>query len=424
MEIANIIATNIQNLLDDRKVSVSEISNYLGISRQTMTNYLKAVSVIDSVQLVKIANYFSVPITDFYSDNSLDKKPEMIFRTALNYSVAIDEIQDNVYNLLEEYITLAKSCNKPLCYFPEQYNLTLISQGEAIDVNFECQNYFDSRLKIDNALRSEILKIANEQRSILGLGDRGAISLISALTRRGINVIFTDLGDNDIFGLSICEDTKGCFIFVNSNSKISIERQLFTLAHEYGHIVMHRPIFKRKLNHNTDISSATNLLDKMADCFAGYLLAPEQMLAPYAGSLTHIRNDLNAICRFLIPLKLKFQVSLYSLLISFKNFGYISSNVVSEYHKFITSHKIEKEEINPIKNHKELLNTFNYECATVTTEMIHKLYGSGILDIHESKNKLKLFGNRSDEEVDLIVSGWENTNKDINNILDFNLLLN
>ena len=162
----------------------------------------------------------------------------------------------------------------------------------------------------------------------------------------------------------------------------------------------------------------------MADCFAGYLLAPEQMLAPYVSNLIHIKNDLNAICRFLIPLKLKFQVSLYSLLISFKNFGYISPNVVSEYHKFITSHRIEKEEINPIKNHKELSNTFNYECATVTTEMIHKLYGNGTIDINESKNKLKLFGNRSDEEIDLIVSGWENTNKDINSILDFNLSFN
>lgn len=418
MELANIIATNIQNLLDENNVSISEISSFLGISRQTMTNYLKTTSVIDSVQLAKIADYFNVSVLDLYNRTVSERKSEMIFRTALNPSTAIEKIQDGIYDYLESYIQMAQSNNKQLCYFPEQYNLSLNSLNKTIDINYECQNYFDPKLKIDRSLDSEILRIANEQRKILCLGDKGAISLISALTKRGINVIFYDLGNDEIFGLSICDETKGCYIFVNSNSKISVERQLFTLAHEYGHILMHRPVFKRKLQYSSEGSTSNSLLDKMADRFAGYLLAPDYMLAPYADQLASIRTDLNAICRLLIPLKLKFQVSLFSLLISFKNFGYISPIVVNEYSRFVKIHNIDKMEINPISEHPELMNTFKREVTYTITEMIHAMYDDEKISISEAKQRLKFFSNYSETEIEKITDGWKNANNfNLNSIL-------
>lgn len=418
MELANVIATNIQNLLDERNISISEISNFLGVSRQTMTNYLKTTSVIDSVQLAKIAEFFNVSVLDLYHNKTSSCKSEMIFRTALTPSNAIEQIQDKIYYYLEKYTQIAQINDKPLCYFPEQYNLTLNSQNQQIDINYECQNYFDPKLKIDSALDSEILRIANEQRVILNLGDQGAISLISALTKRGINVIFFDFDNEEVFGLSICDDIKGCYIFVNSNKKISVERQLFTLAHEYGHILMHRPVFKRKLQHNFENSASSSLLDKMADHFAGYLLAPDYMLAPYANQLASIRTDLNAVCRLLIPLKLKFQVSLFSLLISFKNFGYISPIVVNEYSRFVKFHNIDKTEINPISEHPELMNTFKRETAYAITEMIRTMYDNEKISLSEAKNKLNFFSNYNETEIDKITDGWKNVNNfDLNSIL-------
>lgn len=410
MELANIIATNIQNLLDEHNVSVSEISTILGISRQTMTNYLKAASIIDSVQLAKIADHFNVSILELYTDNTQKQKPNMIFRTALNYSNTLDQIETQINDYLKKYISLAQSCNKSLRYFPEQYNLILNAQTRPLDINYECQNYFDSRLKIDNALDSEILKIANDQRVVLGMGDKGAISLIAALSRRGINVIFTDLGNTDIFGLSICDDTIGCFIFVNANNKISIERQLFTLAHEYGHILMHRPIYKRVLNCNSNITTTTNLLDKMADCFAGYLLAPDNMLSIYSSVLSPIRNDLNSIYRFLIPLKFKFQISLQSLLIAFRKFGYISPSVVNDYFRIINMNNSYKEEPNPISEQTELANSFYRECNAAIIDMIHTLYTSKKISITHAKEYLITLTTQSKEDIDNLFNNWDKVN--------------
>ena len=417
MELANVIASNIQNLLDERNVSVSEISSILGISRQTMTNYLKSASIIDSVQLAKIADHFEIPISDLYAENKNDQKTKMIFRTALNYSTAIDQIENQIHAYLEAYISLAQGCNKYLRYFPEQYDLTLNALSRPMDINYECQNYFDARLKIDSSLDSEILRIANEQRLILGMGDKGAISLIPALIKRGINVIFADFGNNNIFGLSICDEAKGCFIFVNNNSKISIERQLFTLAHEYGHILLHRPIYKRALNHTSN-DCKTNLLDRMADRFAGYLLAPDSMLSIYSSFLAPIKNDLNSIYRFLLPLKLKFQISLQSLLISFKNFGYISSSIVNDYFKIIELNNINKEEPNPISQQIELANSFKYECNAAIIEMIHNMYSNKKITIDEAKIELLKLTNQNEDEIEILLSKWDEVNN-----FDLNLII-
>lgn len=402
MKIAEVIATNIQNLLDERKVSVSEISNMLGVSRQTMTNYLKGASIIDSVQLSKIADFFNIAISELFVDSS-NNKPEIIFRTALNHSEAVVTIQDIVYERLEKYSSLANSLNKKTSYFPEQYNLTLCLSNQEIDINYECQNYFDPKYKINNILKNEIMQIAYDQRKILGLGNNGAISLISALTRRGINVIFLDMGENDVFGLSICDETKGCFIFVNSNPTITIERQLFTLAHEYGHIILHRPIYKRKLNNKA--IGRTNLLDQMADHFAGCLLCPESLIAPYANILHSIRNDLDAICRFLIPLKQSLHVSFQAALLSCKNYGYISYNAVSEFYRITENNNAKKEEPHPIKNNAELYASFKYECNLAIIEMVHNIYSKDLMSKEEVEKALKEF-NVPDDEINNLISKW------------------
>ena len=405
MALANIIATNIQNLLDEHKISVAKLSEYLDVSRQTMTNYLKATSVIDSVQLAKTAEFFNVPIEELFVDNSQSKSSTMLFRTALNYSVAIDTIQNDVYNYLKNYLFVANNSNKQTCYFPEQYNLSVSSTGASYDINFECQNFFDSKLKLDEKLKDDIKQIAIEQRQLLDLGDKGAISLISALSRRGINIIFFDMGDSDISGLSICDDVKGCFIFVNSNNSMTIERQLFTIAHEYGHIIMHRPIYKRKLYQEEN--SRTNFLDLMANYFAVQLLCPESMLAQYINLISPIKNDLNAIYRLLLRLKIKFQVSLQSLLMAFKNIGCIPQQVVSQYFRIIELNGTSKQEPNSIREIEELHNLFLYEKTAAINEMIHDIYNKEIVDSSRAKNLLSLFGNNENDKVNKLIKEWD-----------------
>ena len=67
MELTSIIAQNITRLLEENNLTQGELSNYLEISRQTLSNYLKGTSTIDSVRLVRTALFFDVPVSKLLS---------------------------------------------------------------------------------------------------------------------------------------------------------------------------------------------------------------------------------------------------------------------------------------------------------------------------------------------------------------------
>lgn len=412
MELVQVIAQNIQNLLDKHKVSISELSAYLGISRQTLTNYLKTTSTIDSVQLVKIANYFDVP-AEYLLHNHSDGKFTMLFRSALHYEAAVEEVEDRIENYLQEYASLARRVGKKISFLPEQYNLSVNYQNKVIDINFECQDY--TAPKLDEMLEQEIFQIADEQRRLLGLAGMGAISLIPALWHRGINVLFLDMGTSDISGLSICDEGYGCFIIVNSNEKISVERQLFTAAHEYGHIVLHRPIYKRKIRQSEPHSKKKNLLDSMADCFASRLLCPPNQLQPYAEELSYAKGDLNKIVGIAIPIKVQMQISLQSVMMGLKRYGMIPAKTVSEFYAFLNRAGISKQEPIAIRDNDVLFKQFSHEKDAPILSMLRRLNATDT----EMEQKLRFFLGYNHKRAQDTLSVWKKESDMLHTILQF-----
>lgn len=342
MELQKVIAQNIQRLLDEKKVAATELGAALQVSRVTISNYLKASTTVDSVRLVQIANYFDVPV-DYLLTEHTEGRPAILFRSALHYQEAVDEVEELVSAYLTNYEELARSVGKKICYLPEQYNLSMNYRNKVIDINFVPSDVLVTQPRIDDALKQEIWRIADYQRSLIGLDNNGAIDLISALTLRGVNVIFLDLHTSEVSGLSICDDSRGCFIFVNSNAGITFERQLFTIAHEYGHIVLHRPVFKQRF-WNGASEKKQALLDKMADCFAGRLLCPPKLLQPYADRFAGANGNLSDIISTAIPIKRLLQISLQSLMVAMKEYRIVSPKVVDEYYRILHQTNTGREE--------------------------------------------------------------------------------
>ena len=208
MDLAQIIGNNVRSLMESRSVTIVELAKALSISRQTLQNYLKGTNIIDSVKLVAIADYFSVPVTDLLSEPVTSTN--FLFRTALNYQSATDTISAKVMNCINSHYNLAKTLGDNVSYFPEQYNLYVTVDGSTIDINYECNNFFSSKLKITDELRHSLMNLAIEQRKKLGIHDTNALAAISILQQKGINVFFVDMGDPDISGLSYVDDEKGC----------------------------------------------------------------------------------------------------------------------------------------------------------------------------------------------------------------------
>ena len=70
-------------------------------------------------------------------------------------------------------------------------------------------------------------------------------------------------------GLSVGPDDNGPAIIINTWDRITIERQIFSTAHELGHLLMHLT------DYNSEELDEDKEQEKDADLFAGYFLMPE-----------------------------------------------------------------------------------------------------------------------------------------------------
>lgn len=137
-------------------------------------------------------------------------------------------------------------------------------------------------------LETGLRNIALEQKIKLGIYDTNTLGAISLLQQKGIHVLFVDFGNTQTSDLSYVHEEKGCYIFVNCNAEITLERIIFTVFHEYGHIIFHRSLFKRRLYDTKN--NNLNFLDKMANVFAGCFLISFEHLSIYNSILNNMTS--------------------------------------------------------------------------------------------------------------------------------------
>lgn len=98
----------------------------------------------------------------------------------------------------------------------------------------------------------------------------------------GVNVVFADFGKSADKVAGLCD-------FANSklyaNAEDILTRQIFTIAHELGHWLLHKEIFEKKPDlypvlPRYQLPDQKNILEKEANHFAACLLVPRRLLLP------------------------------------------------------------------------------------------------------------------------------------------------
>ena len=91
------------------------------------------------------------------------------------------------------------------------------------------------------------------------------------LESNGVKVFSIQLASSEFFGLSVGPDDGGPAIVVNTWERISVERWIFSAAHELGHLVLHLDAY--------DASEAEEdeRQEQQANIFASFFLMPEQV---------------------------------------------------------------------------------------------------------------------------------------------------
>lgn len=181
-------------------------------------------------------------------------------------------------------------------------------------------------------------EIARKIRTIFGI-PRGPIhNLVNHLETSGITVISQDVDTDKFDGVTLFSDRGYPLIFLNES--MPNDRLRFTLAHELGHIVLHR---------SSDDEKTIDDKEKEANQFAAEFLMPE----------LDIRNDLVRLSLTkLFDLKAYWMVSMRSLIYRAKSIGVITAERAKNlYIEMSRNGYVKEEPINVPLDKPEMLST-------------------------------------------------------------------
>ncbi len=278
------IASNLIRYRKGMCLSQEKLAKIVGITRQSINNYEKAKTLPDSQTLSALAKALAVTLDDLLRIEE-ERLLNFRFRAHGNFNKQ-PQLATQVWRALETYNTLEQAVGLPP-YAPESTPCLQLIGNE-----------------------KRIATIANQFRRRLGLGDAPICNLFEATEEIGLKVWRQPLAIKGFFGLSACSANQGAFVLVN-NHEITIERQLFTLAHEIGHLIFHRDEYQDSLVKE-ETKDEEPAREDVANYFAGHLLVPEAELEQMYQLTTNI-----------VKLKQHFRVSYQVILTRLAQMGVI-----------------------------------------------------------------------------------------------------
>jgi len=242
-----IIGLNLRRIRESKGMSQSEVAELAGISRVAYRNIENSIATPKVSTLQNIANGVEVKLQDLFVPVRTLKKVR--FR-ALKKMTSRDSILNEVAQWLEDFNFLEKLLNEHGKYKFKNLATDLSSTSGGA-----------KRAKLAAERARKVLKLTNKEpiRDIAGL-----------LESSGIKVYPLTLASDGFFGLSVSEQDGGPAVIVNVWDRISVERWIFSAAHELGHLLLHLDAYDvEESNEDTDQEVEANI-------FASYFLMPEK----------------------------------------------------------------------------------------------------------------------------------------------------
>ncbi|MFP4384576.1 MAG: helix-turn-helix domain-containing protein [Spirochaetia bacterium] len=232
-----------QNLFRIRRlknINMEDLSTKIGVSRQAYSNLEHGKSQPKSSTLAKLSKELNVDINDLLADPPRFKS--LRFRSNKTLSKTEENIREqliyDVHRWLKDYNELAS-----ILQYPEPRPLKV----RTVDPKKAAEEF------------REFLQIKN---------DEPINDIIGLLEKYQIRFFLKESKLKNFFGFSVGIQDGGPAIIVNTDNGITIERQIFTVAHELGHILLHKSSFVS--NELEEIVQQ----EKEANMFAGYFLLP------------------------------------------------------------------------------------------------------------------------------------------------------
>lgn len=140
---------------------------------------------------------------------------------------------------------------------------------EFLEEELDCCQDFKLKNIVFDCSPEELAKRVRKQLRIPADSPIDDIGLL--LDRIGVKLfLYNKTLSDGFFGLSILGKNQVPAIVINTSNLLSSERQIFSAAHELGHVLMHLDSFEQDEQNPQE-----ELFEKDADSFAGYFLMPQ-----------------------------------------------------------------------------------------------------------------------------------------------------
>jgi len=259
---------------DFEGLTQTALSRALGVTQGTISKYEEGILEPDKDFIDKISNLFGRPVT--------------FFEQEFDYSISLEGHYRKKSSLPKKILRVADARMNI-----ERIQIDRLTRGSAIDLpdtpDCDPDEYSNGPREIARAMR-EYLKVPT-----------GPIqNLVEVVERSGCIVRFLDFNTLKLDGFAIRSGQNVPLIFVNK--AFPIDRKRLTLAHEFGHIIMH----SNRVRPNSE--------DEAFE-FGGEFLMPEREIKPTLYPL-----KLEKLAR----LKLKWRVSMGAILQHARKIGAVN----------------------------------------------------------------------------------------------------
>ena len=301
MNMAVIIGQNIDKLREQNNISVESLAELIGVTRQTMTSYIKGRQVIDSGKLAIIAKHFNKPLDYFLEETHYEFS--LMFRADNPEQNFNGELAERIIEKIRDISNLLELSGRKLTMIPESYRLR------------------HSGKKLNREEKELIEEIAQKKREEFDVADIVPENIYLVLQENDINVLAFPFNNNSIFAVSAYSEDYGSFIIVNDDTNIPEERKIFSAIHELGHLIFHKEQYSKGFNSFSHAyGKRRDINEEVANHFAMCFLVTRELLKRYK----NVFKNKSFVLREVVGIKKYLQVSVKCLIYALEYYGYIT----------------------------------------------------------------------------------------------------
>ena len=246
------IGDTIFNLRERMGVRQEKLAEWVGVSRGTIAQVEHGKRDLESLELFRVADFFGCTVSDLLTKGAADLEA---IGVRFRRSMGIQD-DDAVWEAVVRSIKLAREA-------ANLRDILGVGMSEAYVPSYRIASPANKLEAIRQGYQ-----IALKERNRLGLGSDRIVNIAKLMESQGVYAGELEM-PADVSGFTICLDDLGSICMVNE--KHPGLRKRFSLAHEYGHVLMDSDL-------GAVVSRAAEskeLIEVRANVFAAGFLMPE-----------------------------------------------------------------------------------------------------------------------------------------------------